>query len=175
METYTEAKPLQDNPNFARQRQKSLAGLDDSQLDRPIVDAVKALNSLPHCFTLQCCFGHFVYPGQGDPNNLERLPRMGGIESVEYRIAYVAFCVENSIAGRMLLEALKRLAALDPENVQFGCAEWFWERQVNSYVLQIEPERFEDADRAVVDYTEALRLEQTQDAFFARLREMLHQ
>ncbi len=36
---------------------------------------------------------------------------------------------------------LRQIPAIDPEYIQFGCAEWFWEAQVNSYALQVEPMR----------------------------------
>lgn len=173
METFTELKALLENPHYQDQRQKSLAGLHDGMIDPPIIELINALNKLPYCFTLQCCCGHFVYSGQNDPHNLEPLPRTGAIASVEYRIAYIALCIENSDLGRMLLGALKGMAEIDPENIQFGCAEWFWERQVNSYVLQVEPDRFKFADKAILDYQEALKIEKIRNEFFVRLDRLL--
>jgi len=46
-------------------------------------------NELPYCFTLQSCFGHFVFCGQNDQQNLEPLPVNDPIVKVEYRIAYI--------------------------------------------------------------------------------------
>jgi hypothetical protein len=63
-------------------------------------------------FTLQCCYGHFIYGGQNDPHNLEPLPLTDTIARVEYRLAYIAICIENSDLGRMLFEALKELRTL---------------------------------------------------------------
>ena len=97
---------------------------------------------LPYCFTLQNCYGHFVYNGQKDTHNLDPLPAQDIITEVEYRSACIAFCIENSALGRGLFDALKGTTAIDPENVQFFCAEWFWEKQINSYALQVEPNRF---------------------------------
>ena len=57
--------------------------------------------------------------------------------------------------GKELFEALKEITAIDPENIQFCCAEWFWKRQVNSYVLQVEPDRFKHKDTAELDFKEA--------------------
>jgi hypothetical protein len=91
-------------------------------------------------------------------------------EKVEYRIAYICFCIENSSAGRGFLKILKGITDVDPDNIQLCCADWFWERQVNTYALQVEPDRFKDRDTALLDYEEALRIEKVRNEFFARLR-----
>ena len=170
METFTEPKELVENPHFRDQRQKFLAGLSDSIIDEPIIELVNAFNKLPYCFTLQSCYGHFVYSGQNDPQNLEPLPLTDTIDEVEYRIAYIAFCIEYSDLGRMLFDALKAITDVDPDNIQFCCAEWFWERQVNSYALQVEPDRFRFKDKAILDYQEALRIQKIRNEFFAQLK-----
>lgn len=162
-----------ENPLFQDQRQKNLAGLSDDMIDKPIIDVINAFNKLPHCFTLQSCYGHFIYCGQNDPHNLEILPITDTITRVEYRIAYIAFCIDKSDQGRQLLDDLKGITIIDPENIQFGCAEWFWKRQVNSYALQVEPDRFKFKDKAVLDYKEALRIEKIRNEFFIRLEELL--
>jgi hypothetical protein len=92
---------------------------------------------------------------------------------VEYRIAYIALCIENSDLGRMLFDALKGITNIDPENIQFCCAEWFWERQINSYALQVEPDRFKFEDKVVLDYQKALKIEKIRNTFFIRLYELL--
>jgi hypothetical protein len=154
--------------------QKCLVGLNNEMLDGPVVDLFNTFNRLPHCFTLQSCYGHFLHPGHNDdPCNLEPLPITDTPAEVEYRIAYVALCVENSDSGKMLLNGLKEIPLIDPENIQFCCAEWFWERQDNSYVLQVEPDRFKRQDSAILNYTEALKIEKARDLFFARLKEFL--
>lgn len=117
METFTEIKALVENPHYHHQRQKSLAGLHDGMTDRPLIEVVNAFNILPYCFTLQCCYGHFIYGGQDDPHNLEPLPLTDTIAKVEYRIAYIALCIESSDLGRMLFDALKGIADIDPENI----------------------------------------------------------
>lgn len=170
METITEPKSLVDNPNYLHQRQKTLADLTDDMIDAPIIEVVNAFNKLPCCFTLQSCYGHFMYNGQNDPHNLSPLPVTDTITDVEYRIAYVCLCIENSNPGRWLLEALSKITIIDPENVQFCCAEWFWSRQVNSYALQIEPNRFKNKDTAMLDYIEALHIEKVRNEFFVQLR-----
>ncbi len=173
LETFTEIKPLVENPDYQAQRQKCLAGLHDGMIDTPIIEVINAFNQLPFCFTLQCCYGHFVYEGQDDPHNLEPLPQTDTIARMEYRIAYIALCIENSDLGRLLLDALKGIADIDPENIQLGCAEWFWERQLNSYALQVEPDRFKFEDKAILDYQEALKIEKIRNEFFVQLKELL--
>jgi hypothetical protein len=173
LETFTEPKALVENRHYRDQRQKSLSSLSFARIDQPIIELVNAYNKLPYCFTLQSCYGHFVYRGQNDPQNLKPLPLTAPIGRVVYRIAYIAFCVETSDLGSMFLEALKGIEDIDPDNIQFCCAEWFWERQVNSYALQVEPERFKFEDKAVVDYREALKIEKIRDNFFDQLKVLL--
>ncbi len=87
-------------------------------IDPPIVDIINGFNKLPCCFTLQCCYGHFVCNGQKDPHNLEPLSLKSDPGRVEYRIAYVAFCIENSASGKKLFGALKEVPAIDPEGLR---------------------------------------------------------
>jgi hypothetical protein len=173
LETFAKPKEFVENPQFKDQKQKTLTGLSDDMLDAPIVDLINGFNLLPYCFTLQCCYGHFVYDRQKDPYNLEPLPMIDTIKSVEYRIAYVAFCIENSAPGKMFREALSDIRLVDPDNIQFCSAEWFWERQVNSYALQVQPDRFKDKDKFTFDYEEALLIEKVRNAFFFQLQELL--
>ena len=173
METFTEPKELVENPRYQDQRQRSLAGLSNGIIDVPIIGLINAFNRLPYCFTLQSCYGHFSYTGQNDSHNLEPLPITDTIVRVEYRIVYICLCIENSDLGRELLEALNEITVIDPENIQFCCAEWFWKRQVNSYALQVQPDRFKHKDRAILDYGEALRIEKIRNEFFVQLRQLL--
>ena len=173
METFTEPKGFVDNPHYLQQRQESLATLDTHKIDGPIVDIVKSFQDLPYCFTLQSCCGHFMDSGQQDRHNTDHLYIADGSAIVTYRIAYVALCIENSPEGKALLEDLKDISATDSEFIQFGSAEWFWDRQVNSYVLQVEPERYKDKDQVVIDYREALRIQDVRDNFFSELKNLL--
>ncbi len=172
METFTESKKLVKNLRYQEQRQEILASLTDSIIDIPLIELVKDINNLPYCFTLQCCYGHFIYTGQNDTHNLEPLPHKDKIDRVEYRIAYIAFCIENSAAGRSLIAALNRITDIDSENIQFCSAEWFWKRQVNSYALQVEPDRFKHKDKVILDYREALHIEKIRNEFFVQLKEL---
>jgi len=159
------------HPRYLKCRRESLKRLNLLALDRPIVELIEGFSLLPHCFTLQSCYGHFRYaPGQ-DPRNMERLPCRGEDE-VRYRVAYVAFCLENSLQGRALRESLESLALLDPDYVQFGSADWFWERCQNSYVVQVEPARFMTEDEIMIEHSEALHIEEIRDCFFIKLKEV---
>lgn len=173
METLTELKELAENLYFRVQKQKTLYDLTDDMIDLPIIDLINGFNTLPYCFTLQSCYGHFVLNDQKENHNLAPLPVSGTIEKVVYRIAYIAFCIENIHLGRELFESFKQIVAIDPENIQFCCAEWFWERQVNSYALQVEPDRFNLKDTAMVDFKEALHIEKVRNEFFDRLYELI--
>lgn len=174
METFTDLKELVDNPHYPVQRAKNLGTLNDEKLDDPIIAFVNGFNKLPYCFTLQSCYGHFVYRGK-DLHNLDPLPTTNSIKTVKYRIAYISFCIEDSSQGRTLLAALEEIPPIDPDNIQFGCAEWFWERQVNSYALQVEPNRFKHQDTAILEHPEALLIEKVRDRFFAHLGNLLAQ
>jgi len=175
VETFTEPKGFVDNPRYVQQRQASLAAMDIGTIDAPIVDIVKSFQALPCCFTLQSCYGHFIHAAQQDRTNTERLPISDGAAPVTYRIAYVALCLENSPEGKELLEDLRDIPTSDPECIQFGSAEWFWSRQVNSYVLQVEPEKFKDKDQAFIDYQEALHIQEIRDKFISELKRLLHE
>ena len=173
METFTEAKDFVDSPDFLKQRQASLVAFRNVTIDAPIVDIVESINNLPCCFTLQCCYGHFLQAGQQDPNNFERLQSADSSAEVTYRLAYIAFCIENSPQGKRLYKDLSNIPVVDPDFIQFGSGEWFWHRHLNSYALQVEPERFMDKDQATIDYQEALRVQDARDNFYSELRTML--
>ena len=105
--------------------------------------------------------------------NDTRLPISADIREIKYRIACIAVCIENSRKGKGLLRDLEQIPLIDPDYIQFRCAEWFWERQVNSYVLQVVPERFVRQDKYLIDYREAIRIERIRDSFFAALDDVL--
>ncbi len=173
METYTEPKKLVGNPYYQTQRRENLRILSDSIIDKPLIEIVTAFNKLPYCFTLQSCYGHFVYSSQKNSHNLEPLPVTDTIIKVEYRIAYIAFCLESNASSRELIETLRSITAIDPNYIQFCSAKWFWKRQINSYALQVEPDRYKTKDRAIIEYQEALHIEKIRNEFFIRLGELL--
>jgi len=177
METFTQPRPMVANPRFAADRAVALgeakAALEAGALDAPVVDVVRAFMRLPQVFTLQCCYGHFLCgpPGQ-DERSLEPVPpEYSG--PVRYRVAYVAFCLEDSARGRALGEALARLTDVDPAFVQYGSADWFWERWLDSYALQVEPDEHRGKDQAVLTADEARHTEEVRDRFFDELRGVL--
>jgi len=169
VETFTAPKKVIENPDYRAQRKRSLSKLDFKTIDVPIREMVRSFARLPYSFTLQCCFGHFLYTGQKNRHNLEPLPGSGRLTNIEYRIAYVALCIDNSPLGKSLLESLEQLPLINPEYIQFGCAEWFWARQVNSYALQVEPLRFMTRDTCVIEYPEAHHVEKIRSQFFTQL------
>ena len=173
METFTDLKDFVDNPCFHDQRKKCLSHLDIESIDPPIVELISGLAKLDYCFTLQSCYGHFLYNSQKNPYNVDPLPVSSRISKVDYKIAYIALCLENNTQGRFLFQNLREIPLIDPEYIQFGCAEWFWERQVNSYALQVEPKDYMTKDRLSVEYWEALHLEKVRDKFFTRLTKLV--
>lgn len=173
METYVEPKQIEDNPNYYAQKQARLLRFNKAAIDKPIADLIEKFNRLPQCFTLQSCYGHFVHSGRKDSHNLHPLPSDAPIEKVEYRIAYIAFCVETSSIGRDLLSELTNTTSVDPQNVQLCSADWFWQRQINSYALQVAPERFKHQDTAILEFSEALKIEKVRNQLFARLYELV--
>jgi len=172
METFTKPREFVENARFSQNRQEALAALDLDSIDRPIVDIAAGFATLPHSFTLQCCYGHFVCTPDQDPYNLEPIPA-GYSGLVKYRIAYIAFCIENSHRGQAFRQALARVPAIAPGYIQFGSADWFWERWVNSYALQVEPIVHQLEDAAILESAEAIHTQQVRDLFFRELRALL--
>ena len=173
METFAQPKDLVHNPRFRCNREHVSATLTLDVIDTPIRDVIWAFNALPHCYTLQSCYGHFLHAAQRDPRSLLTLTLpVSDIGTVEYRIAYIALCVEESEAGLQLVACLRQVTEIDAAYVQFGSPEWFWEQHLNSYALQVEPERFKDRDVAMLEYGEALHVQGVRGRFFERLREV---
>jgi hypothetical protein len=173
LETFTSAKTPVANPAFPAQRRQALMKLDLSTIDPPIVTLVSRFNELPYCFTLQSCYGHFLPAGQQDRHNLKRLPQVRSAATVGYRIAYLALCIDENDQGIALLADLGDVPSLDPDYVQFGCGDWFWHRQVNSYALQVEPKRYETEDEVCIAYEEALHIQAVRDSVFSALERLL--
>ncbi len=169
MKTFTELKPFSDNIHFHQQKQHRLHGFSAEMIDPPILYTINTFNQLPYCFTLQSCYGHFVFKEQKNIHDCTPLPPINKQRKVAYRIAYIALCLDNSESGKKMLAMLQETTDIDPEYIHVGCADWFWQQQVNSYVLQVEPKRFMRKDRAVVEYEEALHLEKVRNELFSCL------
>ena len=175
METFTEARVFVHHSQFQEQRRELLLKLDFAGIDMPIIDVIQRFSKLQHCFTLQSCFGHFLFPGNIDPQNTKTIPRSKSIGSIEYRIAYLAFCLENSTQGKKLSRHLMELTSIDQQYIHYGSADWFWERYPNSYVLQVEPARFKYQDKCILGYEEALHVERIRNLFFDQVRILLEE
>lgn len=161
------------NKRYVQDRENTLAALYLDTIDEPIVDIVAGFAGLRHCFTLQCCYGHFVYAPEQDLRRLEPIPfDFNGL--VRYRIAYIAFCLEESRHGETLRDSLARIAAISPDYIQFGSVKWFWEHCVNSYALQVEPIAHQFKDEAILEPVEALQTQTVRNHFFRELRALLH-
>ncbi|MFO8011127.1 MAG: hypothetical protein R6U89_10005 [Dehalococcoidia bacterium] len=173
METFADIKELVNDPGFQEQRYKTNSQLDVSTIDQPVVGLIRDILNLKSCYTLQSCYGHFLYSEKMDIHNVEPLPaeRING--EIKYRIAYIAFCVENSEEGRGMLEDLKRITDIDPHYVQCGSAEWFWMNRVNTYQLQVEPYRYRNFDTAVVEYDEAIYIERVRGEFVSGIHQLV--
>lgn len=136
METFSKARKFVYHPNYLQDRKKALSGFSPLDIDTPIRDIVRDFAELPHCFTLLCCYGHFLWEGQPDLHNLEVLP-LKYLGMIRYRIAYLALCIERGERGANLRERLAAICGTDTAYVQFGSPDWIWQRCPNSYALQV--------------------------------------
>ncbi|MBF0225574.1 MAG: hypothetical protein HQK76_08985 [Desulfobacterales bacterium] len=173
METFTEVKNFVEDNSFDENRRKYLNEIDIYSIDKPILDLIKGFSNLPYCFTLQSCYGHFLHKYQSNPNDTEPLAMSNKIVDVDYRIAYIAICIENNYLGRELYDELKKIPEFEPDYIQFGCADFFWNEIVNSYVLQVEPKKFMTKDIISIDYNESLHLETVRNQFFTKLEKLI--
>jgi len=173
LKTFTESRGFVLNPRYFQDRKDTVAALDLGFIDEPIVDIVSAFAELPYCFPLQSCFGHFVCFPEQDVHTLDSVPTVCA-GPVRYRIAYIALCIENSRYGQILRESLAEIPATHPAYIQFGSADWFWERFVNSYILQVEPVSHMGKDEAILEATEARHVQLVRDLFFEELRNLVY-
>jgi hypothetical protein len=172
LDTFAEPREFVEDSGYVQRRRQTLSALDLGTIDAPIRDLVGRLAGLPHCFTLQSCYGHFLYEGQRDPHGLGPLPTRD-VGQVRFRMAYLALCLRGDEDGRRFRRSLRELTEIDPQYVQFGSAEWFWRQHPNSYALQVVPERFKDRDEAIIQYAEAALVQKVRDQFFKQLREVV--
>ena len=171
METFSNPREFIQHSHFARDRSNVLSDLRLENIDAPIRDIVAALGKLPHCFTLQSCFGHFIWDEQPDAHNMAVLP-FKNIGPVRYRIAYLALCIEKGDRGAYLRDRFAAFCEID-EYVQFGSPGWFWQQYPNSYALQVEPNRFASKDEVLLEHAEAMHVQSVRDLLFQRMREVL--
>lgn len=179
METFTPPRPFTTHPRYHEDREEAHRDLRDAvqkkAIDAPLLPIVQECLWVPHCFTVQCCFGHFVHACEPDRENLVPVSRYSReVGRIEYRIAYLALCLENSPAGHGLYSELEKIAAMDPEFIQFGSADWFWEQVPNIYCLQLEPERMKHLDSGNISWEEAIRIENLRGPFFSGFMGIMH-
>jgi hypothetical protein len=175
VETYTEERPLVEDHGFRPRKDRSRAEIREllrsGAIDPLMTAIVEEISSIPCCYTIQSCGGHFIrldVPGEHDSTSVPDSDDSGKV--LRYRIAYIAFCVERSEGGRRLLDIFRAVAETDPEYIQFGCASWFWERCVNSYIVQVGPRRNASEDSFEIGLVEARRVEMARELFFEGLR-----
>ncbi|MCK5126539.1 MAG: hypothetical protein KAR42_09805 [candidate division Zixibacteria bacterium] len=169
METFNTIHDFVDDSSFERNRDKSISTLPKISIDPPLQNLINLCSLLPCCYTMQCCWGHFVYPGQSDPDSLAPLPESLEVNDVEYRLAYIAFCLQNSKSGRRFRDSMAEIVNLNSEYIQLCSADWFWEQRVNTYQLQVEPERFKHLDKAIIPFTEAKLIEKLKAKVYDQL------
>ena len=171
MQTFTAWRPFVSDSSYMARRRDELAGLErllsSGAIDTPFMPLVKSIREIPYCYTLQSCFGHFVLSDGTERYRIKDMcDRLDEDTIIRFKIPYIAFCVENSESGRSFVDDLKAVQRIDSEYIQFGCADWFWNYCVNSYVLQVEPERYAYEDSCEVTLEEAVHLESTRDKFY---------
>jgi hypothetical protein len=163
------------NPGYDSKRRRALASLDPGSLDPPMVELVHGYNRLPHCYTLQSCHGHIIPSMKGGAGPVKRLPVDQPPARACYQLAYLALVIENSPRGKGLLHSLGLAAPANHSFIQLGGADWFWhdQGQVNSYVVQVSPQRFKGFDRFEMERPEALQWKQAREDFLAGLEGVL--
>ena len=174
MQTFAKPGRFVTDPGFDAKRTQALQTLVLSEIDAPIRGLIERFSKLQCCFTLQSCFGHFVHGEAPLTDNLEPLPDHD-VGVIRYRMAYLALCIKNDGSGRRLYAALEKVQSADPQYVQLGSPWWFWERQVNSFALQVEPSRYAFQDQVDVGYAEALHLQKVRNRFFQDLEDVVHE
>ncbi len=177
METFTPPEPFIAHPGFTEERALSLRRLEDlirlAEPDPPLIPLLRLFMQVPSCFTVQSCYGHFVRDQSHDDKNLDPVSSFkDGVQQVRYRLAYMVFCIEESVRGHALYDDLESMTAIDPLYIQFGSASWFWETTPNTYVVQLEPLRGACLDAVLVMLDEASYIERLREQFFGRLGEI---
>jgi hypothetical protein len=163
-----------DNPEYGKNRSVALVILQNlvatGKIDPPIVELIELFSRVPHCYTIQSCYGHFVHDREPEEHTTARLgPYRGLVHTVQYRIAYIAFVLEKSRNGFALCRDLRMLASRNSGYIQFGSAGWFWEQSVNTHQIQVAPEREKCRDSLRVTYDQAFRLEKVRDMVISEL------
>lgn len=145
-----------------------------SIIDPQIMDIIEGIMAVPHCFTLQSCYGHIIEQGT-DGSRVKRIdPEPALPDNGLYQIAYLALVLENSESGRSLYQSLIDISLLDNNFIQFGSAEWFWKNEgfCNSYVIQVAPSGCRHLDRFNMSGEEAQKWLNSRALFFNELKKL---
>ena len=177
METFTSPKPFKPHPEFATERAMALQRLEElirlAEPDPPLITLLLQFMQIPFCFTLQSCYGQFVYNQSPGDRNLAPVSSFpDGVQYLRYRLAYMVFCIEDKVQGHALYGDLESMTDIDPLYIQFGSADWFWDMTPNTYVIQLEPLEGASQDSVVMKRDEATHLERLRYHFFVRLGEI---
>ena len=82
MQTFTAEKPLVENPDFEQQRAEAHRQLEElirsKDIDLPLVPLLTRFMAVPHCFTIQSCYGHFVHEREPYTRTTARLGPYAG-------------------------------------------------------------------------------------------------
>jgi len=175
METFVNPKEMVEDDRFSEKRANAIRHLSMSDIDPPIRDIIQGFKGMRHCFTIQSCHGHIIKQIQGGDRFKRIDPESGLPGNGLYQIAYLALALEYSEAGRQLYHGLEDISLLDDDFIQFGSAGWFWHTQgfCNSFVIQVEPDRFRHLDRFKMDRGEARIWLKIRELFFGELRKLL--
>lgn len=163
-----------DNQGYEKNRFAALETLRNliarGRIDPPLVELHELFSRVPHGYTIQSCFGHFVHEWEPDEDTTASLaPYNGMVQTVFYRIAIIAFVLEKSKKESMLCHDNRTLTVKCPEYIQFGSAGWFWVLSVKSCQIQVAPEQEKQIDCFWVTYKEALLLENFRDVLIREL------
>ena len=136
-------------------------------IEEPIIEVIDSLNKLPFCFTIQSCFGHFLFENKPASTTYYLPEKTTRTRNCKYRISYVAIRVDGSQEARGLLSLLRDIpSTINKEYIQFGCAEWFWEQHINSFVIQVQPRDRSNVDSLLVTTEEAQLIQAVRDRFW---------
>ena len=182
METFTPPRLFVPHPGYLEDRKRAHQDLhkeiEKNAIDPPLLPLINECLAVRCCFTVQCCWGHFVHRLEPDPENLVPLSHYKNVKdqigTIRYRIAYLTVCLEDSPAGHEIYHGLERMAEQTPSFIQFGSADWFFSRMPNTWCIQLEPERMKTEDSGPVTWDEAVRIEELKGPFFAELMDILH-
>jgi hypothetical protein len=79
-----------------------------------------------------------------------------------------------AVLERQRRRDLEALTSLNPDYIQFGSADWFWEQMINTYCIQLEPDWMKTQDSGMISQKEALLIEKLRPIFFNQPAVIIH-